>query len=372
MNKFGIPNGTSDILFADCTKKQELKQDIQNVFESYGYQMIETPTIEYFQTYQQGFVDVQEELMYKFFDEKGRIVMLRCDMTIPIARVAATKCKNEKLPLRFAYCANVYKVKQSFAGKKNEVSDCGVELLGGDKLASDLEILTCALEAMATFKSDSYTLELCDVNFFQKACHLLGLNDECQGQLASLIDRKALTELEGYLNKLDIDDKSRNFFMKLPWLGGNVEILEIAKAYCFDDSLIEVLNYLKGLYDDLAALGYRQYLTFDLGKLPHLNYYSGLIFEGFIDKVGNSVLSGGRYDNLLAKFNCDMSAIGFSVKLDDVVKQYPMVDKAYKVVIAYPYHLRLEALKQAKAIRNEVICELVLDNNLDEIKVLEG
>lgn len=372
MNKFGIPNGTSDILFADCAKKEALKQDIQAVFTSYGYQMIETPTIEYFQTYQQGFVDVQEEAMYKFFDEKGRIVMLRCDMTIPIARVAATKCKSEKLPLRFAYCANVYKVKQSFAGKKNEVSDCGIELLGGDLLASDLEILTCALDAMASFKSDSYTLELGDVNFFSKACALLHLDDECQGQLASLIDRKALTELEVYLNELNIDDKSRNFFMKLPWLGGKVDILEVAKAYCFDDSLVEVLNYLKGLYDDLNALGYGQYLTFDLGKLPHLNYYSGLIFEGFIDKVGNSVLSGGRYDNLLAKFNNDMSAIGFSIKLDDVVKQYPMVDKPYKVVIAYPYHLRLDAIIKAKTIRNEVICELVLDNDIDEIKVLEG
>ena len=117
-----------------------------------------TPSIEYYRTYSQGFVSLKEEEMYKFFDHNNAILTLRMDMTVPIARMAATKFKHHKSPLRFRYCANVYKVKQYFAGKRNEVSDCGIELLGQSAKESDLEILMCAMEVMEQLSDKPFTL----------------------------------------------------------------------------------------------------------------------------------------------------------------------------------------------------------------------
>ena len=369
MKKFAIPSGTKDLLFDECRSKKQLQKEIEQVFESYGYQEIMTPTIEFFKTYQVGFEDVQEEAMYKFFDENGRILVLRADMTIPIARVATTKLKGNALPLRFYYCANVYKVKQTFAGKRNEVSDCGIELLGSNRQESDLEVLVCALEVMEKMQQKAYTLELSDVRFFEQACKLVAMKESEKAKLASLIDSKSLTELESYLNQLQLDEKVKDFFMQLPWLGGNVEVLEEAKSYCFHESLLQVIDDLKVYYDQLSALGYEQYITYDLGKIPHLNYYSGLIFEGYIENVGNSVLSGGRYDQLLEKFNESMPAIGFSVKLDYVLNAYQYSEQKAKVVVSYPLELQLEAFKYAKQLRKDKIVVMKVDQSKTEIEV---
>lgn len=136
--------------------------------------------------------------MYKFFDHNGRILTLRMDMTVPIVRVATTRFKDQKPPFRFQYCANVYKVKESFAGKRNEVTDCGIELLGQSAEESDLEILVCACEVMEKLKQDAYTLELGNINFFHSACSDLHLDEEDIKTLADLIDRKSMSELSSF------------------------------------------------------------------------------------------------------------------------------------------------------------------------------
>ena len=108
MKKFAIPEGMRDLILGECDAKRQLQTAIEEVFDSYGYMDIVTPSIEFYQTYQTGFEKVNEEQMVKFFDHEGRILTLRMDMTVPIARVAATKFKDQTPPLRFRYCANVY------------------------------------------------------------------------------------------------------------------------------------------------------------------------------------------------------------------------------------------------------------------------
>ena len=200
MKKFSIPSGTRDLILKECVNRQELKQEIEAVFEAYGYEEIITPSIEYYETYQTGFEQLKDEAMYKFFDQEGKILTLRMDMTVPIARVCATKFKDQTPPFRFRYTADVFKVKQSFAGKRNEVTDCGVELIGLRDLESDLEVLMCALEVMEAMKQDSYTLEIGNVNFFHCACEQLNLTEEQVEILADLIDRKSMIELKEYLS----------------------------------------------------------------------------------------------------------------------------------------------------------------------------
>ena len=251
MKRFAIPEGTRDLILGECTAKKRLQGAIEQVFDSYGYKEIVTPSIEFYQTYQTGFEQVQEEAMYKFFDHNGSILTLRMDMTVPIARVAATKFKDQKPPLRFRYCANVYKVKESFAGKRNEVTDCGIELLGLNEKQSDLEILVCALEVMECMQQQAYTLEIGNVNFFHTAGKLLGLSADVTELLADLIDRKSLSELKEYLHTLPLKDEDREFFLQLPWLCGDAGMLKEALNCCFDDRLRSIVAVS---YTHLAAL----------------------------------------------------------------------------------------------------------------------
>lgn len=372
MKKFSIPSGTRDLILKECVNRRELQKGIEEVFDAYGYQEIMTPSMEYHQTYQTGFDQLKDEQMYKFFDQEGRILTLRMDMTVPIARVCATKFKDQKPPFRFRYNANVYKVKQSFAGKRNEVTDCGVELIGLRGEESDLEILMCALQVMESMKQTSYTLELGNVNFFHCACEDLNLDEEQIETLADLIDRKSMIELKEYLVTLNLSQDKQDFFLQLPWLCGSAAVIEEAKTYCFNDQLKAILLQLEKLMKDLKELGYGEHITFDLGKVPHLNYYSGLLFEGFVGGIGTSVLSGGRYDHLLEKFGNALPAIGFSVKLDYIMDIYKAQEDTKKtMIVSYPLTKQLEALKKARELRKEYRVELI-PADVKEIEIKEA
>ena len=322
MQQIQLPQGMKDTILTECEKKKYLQNTLEEIFDSFGYEEIITPTIEYYETYENAFKSIQSTDMYKFFDENGRILTLRMDMTVPIARVCASKFKDSKPPFRFRYTSNVFKVRQKFAGKRSEVTDCGIELIGLDS-KSDVQVLACALEVMKNFKN--YTLEIGNVQFFQAACKVVRLSQE----------------------------KIVDFFMHLPFLCGDVKILDKAYAYCFDDSLKQVLDSMKECIQSLDVLGYLENVTIDLGKVAHLDYYTGIIFEGYVSGVGTSVLSR------------DLPACGFSVKLDPLIDQVDVkLRKKYKLY--YPEDKQIEAMKQAMQLRKEgsVVLEPSLNDSI--------
>lgn len=369
MKEFTIPEGTRDLLFEQCKTKRLLQERITNVFDSYGFQEVITPTIEFYQTYHTAFDTLKDEDMFKFFDHNGQILALRMDMTVPIARVTTTRFKDQKPPFRFSYCANVYKVKESFAGKTNEVSDCGIELIGLRDDESDLEIISCAMDVMQTLQQDSYTLEIGNVNFFRSACIDANLNEKQIATLADLIDRKSMSELASYLETLAFSQQYRAFFLELPWMSGDQEMLKAARAYCFNTNLVSILDELLTLSQELQELGYGEHISFDLGKVPRLNYYSGLIFQGYIEGVGTSVLSGGRYDSLLETFGRALPAIGFSVKLDYILSVLKLqTPNKESIRLAYPIQKKMEAMQQAKELRKQYNVILYPDD-IEEITV---
>ena len=141
-----LPEGTRDLILDECIIKRALERDIDSIFEKWGYKEVITPTLEFYETFNHDSQSLREEDMYKFFDNRGRILVLRPDMTIPIARVVETKLKDTELPIKLRYTSNVFRVHASLGGKRNEYTGCGVELIGIEDSKSDLEILVLALE----------------------------------------------------------------------------------------------------------------------------------------------------------------------------------------------------------------------------------
>lgn len=366
MKQMQIPSGMRDLFPQECAVKSDLEQRISRVFDSYGYQKIETPLIEFYSTYQNTFTYLKEESMYKFIDESGQILALRTDMTLPIARLCASKFSNVSGPFRFSYCANIYKVRQTFAGKRNEVTDCGVELIGLDE-KSDLEVLSCALDVMAALPAENCTLEIGNSDFFKLAVREAGIGSEDAAVLADLIDRKAMTDAMEKLDALHLNREAYDFFRRLPLLNGR-DALKDAARFAFAGSLQKETERFLKLEKDLEDLGYGGRFAFDLGKVPHLDYYTGIIFEGFVPGIGTAVLSGGRYDELLKKVGRDMPAIGFGVKadylLDAVGGDRPSVRK-----LVYPAKMAKEALLYARELRREGPVELVPDEAAEQMEV---
>lgn len=361
--KIQTPPGCRDLLEEQLSRKKELESRLMNVFESFGFRQVSTPAIEYYQTYNQAFSSLQDREMYKFFDDQQDILALRMDMTVPIARMAATRNQKD-LPLRFSYSEPVWKVRKKLAGFQSEMTDCGIELIGSD---DNLEVLVMALQAMEATGVKDWTLELQDCRLFDQAAAMVFESEEDRARLKSLIDGKSIVELEEFLTPFELDDDIYVFFCSLPLLFGDVSVLDQAEELAFDEQLKEIIDSLKDTYSFLSALGYGDKITFDLGKLPHYNYYTGLIFEGFADGAGASVLSGGRYDSLMEKFGRPLPALGFSVKLDGLLDLMEEKPALYGWEVSYPASLALDAFRMADALRREHPVVLRRNDALAEI-----
>lgn len=362
------PSGTRDLLSSQVRAKRRLQNRIMNRFDRYGYEEVMTPAIEYYQTYNRAFASLEDRQMYKFFDENGEILTLRMDMTVPIARLAASALREAPLPLRLSYCSNVYKVHKTFAGKRTEVTDCGVELIGAGA-DGDLEIVCLALDVMNSLDLPLWTLELSDCRLFLKAAGLVFESDEDISCLGYLIDAKSMVELEAFLDRFDLPDAVRAFFLELPLLSGGLETLERVRDLCFDPALLEVADSLEQLWKDLDRISSAEQISFDFGKLPHLNYYTGLIFEGFAAGAARSVLSGGRYDHLMERFGRTADAVGFSLKVDSLFEAVGQSERPSIVCVCYPESRKLEAFALAENLRKDHPVRLQRQSGLEEIVV---
>lgn len=375
MNKRNVlPEGTRDIILDECILKRKLEKELDNLFDGWGYKEVITPTVEYYETFNQDFETLNEEDMYKFFDNKGRILVLRPDMTIPIARIVETKFKDSKFPIQLRYNSNIFRVHKSLGGKRNEYTDVGVELIGLEDTKSDLEILVLALESMKKLGFKDFNLEIGNSDFINGAFENGDFDAECREKIANYIDEKNLKSLEVYLDSLDIDESYKEFFTKLPWLFGEKDVLDKAKKLAFNDVLKNKLNYLEKLYGELESLGYGKNITFDLGMIPRLNYYTGIIFKGYCEGVGTTVLRGGRYDNLIKPNNKNIPAIGFSIDVNSVIYNIDIEKQCNdnEYTMFYGKDSKIEAIKKSQELRNEgKIVQLMPAEDVKGIEVVK-
>ena len=299
--------------------------------------------------------------MYKFFDSNGRILVLRPDMTVPVARMINTKLKDMDLPLKLFYTANVFRVHESLEGKRNEYLDCGIELIGGDGEIIDLEILVTALEVLKSLNTrEDFKLEIGDVNILRSAINEMNLGEEDKENIIDLINKKSLINLKDYLENLKIKDEYKEFLNTLPWLFGGSDMIEKAKGLAFNNRVKENILYLEKIFLNLRELGYEKYISVDMSMVPRVNYYSGIIFKGYVTGIGSTVLKGGRYNDLLENFGRKSSAIGFSVDVNLLINSCNYDEKIDRKPILVEKDNYLIKLKEIiKKTRDDEYLEIV-------------
>jgi ATP phosphoribosyltransferase regulatory subunit len=255
--------------------------------------------------------------MYKLIDNRGRILTLRPDSTIPIARMTATKLKGCGLPARMYYAQRVFRSKPELKGKRGEMMQMGVELVGLSTFESDIEILGAAAEAMAACSSSHFRLELGHVGVFNKLMSSLEAGEEEKSKIHGYIVAKNYAALGDALERLP-QSRTAELLRELPRLFGGEEALEAARALFdgFDDGLTEMLAHLERVYKILASLDLSDQVMIDFGLVNQAEYYSALVFKGYMASSGDAVLSGGRYDSLFRDFGEDMPATGFALDVD--------------------------------------------------------
>ncbi len=312
-NRLITPEGTKDILFEDCVARRKAEENIKNVFISRGYSEVVTPGLEFYDVFNSGECAIPQERMYKLTDLKGRLLTVRPDLTMPIARLAATRLKLQELPFRLFYNQSVYMINPALSGRSDEVVQAGIELIGASGGKTDLEVIATAAEALKSCGIEDYRIEIGHIGFFNSLIKKLNLTDDEKDEIRILIESKNYPALNDKLDKLD-NKEVANALKQLPALFGGEEVFE--KAKFLSDK--KELAYLKKLYKNLKKLGLSDKISLDLGIVTRNDYYTGIVFKGYLSGLGSTALVGGRYDTLLSNYGVSLPAVGFGINVDAV------------------------------------------------------
>ena len=320
MNKYDkiTPEGTRDALFAECTLRRQIETQLHGLFTARGYSEIITPSIEFYDVFNRDAQPFPMEQMYKLTDAKGRLMVLRPDNTVPIARVCATRLREAALPLRLCYNQSIHVVSPSLKGRDDEITQAGIELIGSDSRMADIEVIAAAADALKAC-GEEYTLELGNAAFFRELMTQLPADDAQKETVRSCIEAKNYPALCDLLETLPDSDAVR-ILRKLPRLFGGEEVFAKAAALCTGDVFAEILSDLHSLYLGVVQFAGKERVRVDLGMVHRTDYYTGIILRGYLSGYGEEILSGGRYDRLIAEFGYDVPATGFAVNVDAVVK----------------------------------------------------
>lgn len=317
MYKKQVPDGVEDCLPAECCIKKNIESLLRNEFILSGYEELETPSYEFYDVFQSGVGSYMQESMIKFVDSKGRILVLRPDITVPTARVAATKLKQGIK--RLFYIQDSFAAAAPSIGNAGEFTQAGIELIGDERFQADAEVIALAIQALKTAGLKDFTIDIGQVAFFKELINGLKLTDEQTDRLRHAVDSKDSLAIEAITNEFGISSPLKEQIKKLPDLFGGPEVFEKALKLSDNPGCKKAVDNLRSVYDLLAALGLADFISIDFGILHDIAYYSGIIFRGITPGIGFPVLSGGRYDGLLEKFGSSEAATGFALGIKRVM-----------------------------------------------------
>jgi ATP phosphoribosyltransferase regulatory subunit len=312
-----IPPGTRDVLPDEMRELRRLHLALIEVFESRGYGEVATPAIEYDEVLARGDGRTADSA-YRFFDERGDLLALRSDMTVPIARLAATRFASAEPPLRLCYLANAFRAVRPQRGQMREFAQAGVELIGAPApqgTAEVVEVLEAALDAAGL---DRAVIGLGDSDLYRQLLTEFGVEGDARDSILERLAMHDLVGLEAELSAVEgIDEEQCATCVALSQLRGGSEVLEQARG--LGGEVVErATARIQETFEELQARGAADRVQIDLGLLRDLGYYSGAILEVYDPALGHVLGGGGRYDGLMKRFGLDLPAAGFALYLERV------------------------------------------------------
>lgn len=322
MNKklLHTPEGVRDIYGKEYAQKLTIEGKLQEIIRSYGYEDIQTPTFEFFDVFSSNIGTTPSNELYKFYDKEGNTLVLRPDFTPSIARCAAKYFMEEQVPIRFCYNGNTFSNTSNLQGKLKEVTQMGAELINASSVEADAEIISLVIEALKNTGLERFQITIGEVDYFKGLCEEAGLDSDTELELRNCISGKNYFAAQELLAERGVREPYHTTLLKLADMFEARESLSEAKKMVKNNRSLDAIARLEKLYEVLKLYGVEDYVSFDLGMLSNYNYYTGVIFKAYTYGVGDAVVKGGRYNNLLHQFGKEASAIGFVIVVDDILE----------------------------------------------------
>ncbi len=304
-----IPSGTRDVLPDETSEVRSITDSLREVFERHGYGEVYTPALEYESVLARADM-AGAQPAYRVFDETGAVLVLRSDMTVPIARVVATRYPTVEPPLRFCYLAHCYRGVRPQRGQPRELLQAGIELIGAPApqgTAEALGVLCAALDAVGL---EGYRIGLGDASLFPSLMASLGVPEQARKRLLGALAHRDFVALERDLAELQLSAQARSLLLDVPQRRGGPDVLD-ASATAVADAAANMRQV-----HDLLEPKVAERVIFDLGLVRSIGYYTGAVFEVYDPALGAPIGGGGRYDELLGRFGRSLPAVGFALGVE--------------------------------------------------------
>jgi ATP phosphoribosyltransferase regulatory subunit len=247
---------------------------------------------------------------YRMFDEQGQVLVLRSDMTVPIARLVATRYRTAEPPLRFCYVAHAYRSVRPQRGQSRELLQAGVELVGGAAPGGTAEVLTVLCAALDAAGLRTYRVGLGDVSLYPTLLEAVGVAPEAHETILSELAAGDFVGVEREVRRLGLGSEEVDLLLRVPQTRGGPEVLEGLSG-----PLEAAVSGMRSVHQ-LLAPEVAERIIFDLGLVRSLGYYTGAVFQVYDPAYGVPIGSGGRYDELLGSFGRPLPAVGFALGVE--------------------------------------------------------
>jgi ATP phosphoribosyltransferase regulatory subunit len=302
-----IPSGTRDVLPDEMRELRDITEAVRGVFELDGYGEVWTPTLEYEEVLGRG---GGAPPAYRVFDDHGEVLALRTDMTIPIARLVATRYPTTEPPLRFCYFAHAYRGVRPHRGQMREFLQAGIELVGAPAPEGTAEALSVMCHALTATGLRGYKIGLGDASLYRTLLRSFGIGEDVCDRLTGTLVKRDFVQLEADLARLELADADAELLLRAPQVRGGPDVLDHAEG-----PVADAVTGLRRVYE-LLAPEVAERVIFDLGLAHDLGYYTGAVFEVYDPALGEPLGRGGRYDDLLGRFGRPLPAVGFALGID--------------------------------------------------------
>ena len=356
---FEKPLGMRDTFPQIFEKVEAVRHTGRSFLKSRGYEFIKTPTVEYFDTVGKASA-ITDANLFKLVDSQGNTLVLRPDMTTPIARVATSKLLKEMIPLRLAYFASVFRAQETEGGRPAEFDQMGIELIGDNTVFADVEVIVTAMELLKQFGLEEFKVTIGHAGVLNCILQDYTESIEQEDTLRALLVQRNYVGFEEAVASFDLPKTKSDALLQFIDEAMNLkEIRDIEKYVRKNDAL----EYMQRLAKLLEVADLADYVAFDFTLSSHMSYYTGMLFEVFASGSGFPLGNGGRYDGLLNVFGSTVGATGFSIRVDRLLETLATQALSEEETIAVlfeetNFEQALELVKELRAVGKSATLQL--------------
>ncbi|MDP2181671.1 MAG: ATP phosphoribosyltransferase regulatory subunit [Actinomycetota bacterium] len=310
------PRGFRDALPQEAAERERISSVMSEVLESWGYGRVETPVVEDYAVLERGAGASLEGTAFRLFDADGRLLALRPEMTVPIARLVASRLAGESGTKRLRYVADVFREQASLRGQLRQFTQVGVELIGEAGPAADAEVIAVFVEALEATGLREFTVGVGTVAVLRCVIEAAGMELAWNDAVLRAAHERNLVAIDELAVQPGVPASVASALSGVPRVRGGREAIDACRELVAGCGGSDLLDELAETWDLLATLGVDSRVSLDFGIMRSFDYYTGVVLEVYAPGIGLAIGGGGRYDGVLAEFDAPAPAAGFAVGLE--------------------------------------------------------